>query len=52
MTVHVFVRLKDGRTEWRQVEARDLSDACRLAEAIPDVERCLEASMIPGGVVT
>lgn len=54
-TIHVNVRLKGPppwRCEWRQVKARDLSEACRVAERSNDVERCLEASLIPGGVVT
>lgn len=54
MKIHVHVRLADTeRTlEWRQVEAETLSDAIKVAEKMPDVEVCLEASVIPGGVVT
>jgi hypothetical protein len=52
--VHVNVRLKGipWRTEWRQVQARDLSHAVKLAEEMPDVQQCYEASLVPGGVVT
>lgn len=54
-TIHVSVRLKGPppwQYRWRQVQARDLQEACRVAEQAPDVERCTEASFIPGGVVT
>ena len=51
---YVRVRLADvDRTlEWRTVEAESLSEAVKIAEAMPDVEVCLEASFIPGGAVT
>jgi len=54
MKIHVHVRLADtGRSlEWREVEALTLSEAIKVAEAMPDMEVCLEASVIPGGVVT
>lgn len=53
MTVHVNVQLKsDGRYEWRQVEAPTLREAMAKAEQMPDVVKCVEASVIPGGVVT
>lgn len=51
-TVHVNVRLTCGETEWRQVRARDLQEAIRIAERSHFVARALEASYIPGGVVT
>lgn len=47
------VRLRGvWRTEWRTVRARDLSDATKKAEAMPDVQQVYEVSFIPGGVVT
>lgn len=54
MKIQVNVRLADvDRTrEWRTVEAETLSDAIKVAEQMPDVEVCLEASFVPGGVVT
>jgi len=54
MKCYVKVRLADvERTiEWREVEAETLSDAIKVAEQMPDVEVWLEASVIPGGVVT
>lgn len=54
MTIHVRVRLADvDRTlEWREVEAETLEAAVKVAEQMPDVEVCLEASIVPGGVVT
>jgi len=58
MTIHVNVQLKtnhpngDWRFEWRQVEAPTLREAIAVAERMPDVARCTEASLVPGGVVT
>ena len=54
MKCYVNVRLADvERTrEWREVEAETLSDAIKVAEAMPDVEVCVEASITHGGVVT
>lgn len=54
MKIYVSVRLSDvNRTrEWRTVEAETLSDAIKVAEQMPDVEVCLDASFVPGGVVT
>ncbi len=53
MKVYVRVRLADTeRTrEWREVEAETLDAAIKAVEQMPDVEVCLEASLIPGGVV-
>lgn len=51
--IHVNVRLKGiWATEWRQMLARDLSEATKLAEAMPDVQQVYEVSFLPGGVVT
>ena len=52
--VYVRVRLSDvERTvEWREVEAETLGEGIKLVEQMPDVEVCLEASFIPGGVLT
>lgn len=58
MTCHVNVQLKtnhpngEWRYEWRQVEAPTLREAIVVAERMPDVARCCEASIVPGGVVT
>ena len=54
MKCYVNVRLADAeRTrEWREVEAETLDAAIKVAEQMPDVEVCLEASWIAGGVVT
>lgn len=54
MTCYVRVRLADSeRTlEWREIEADTLDQSVELAEQMPDVEVCLEASIYPGGVVT
>ena len=54
MKCYVHVRLADvDRTlEWREVEAESLSEAIKVAEQMEDVEVCLEASVVPGGVVT
>lgn len=58
MTCHVNVQLKtnhpngEWRYEWRQVEAPTLREAMAVAERMPDVARCVEASTVPGGAVT
>ena len=54
VNVYVRVRLADAdRTlEWREVKAETLRAGIKLAEQMDDVEVCLEASFIPGGVVT
>lgn len=54
MKCYVKVRLADvDRTlEWREVEAESLSESIKIAEQMSDVEVCLEASLVPGGVVT
>ena len=54
MTVYVRVRLADTERalEWREVEAENLHAAIKVAERMPDVEVCLEASVTNGGVVT
>ena len=54
VNLYVRVRLADAdRTlEWREVEAETLDAAIKVAEQMPDVEACLEASVTPGGVVT
>lgn len=51
-TIHVNVKLQCGETEWRQVKARDLSDAIKVAQKLPLVVWVYEASYIPGGLVT
>ena len=53
-TAYVRARLADvERTlEWREVEAEDLEQAIKIVEQQDDVEVVLEASWIPGGVVT
>ena len=38
--------------EWRQVEAPTLREAMAVAERMPDVAMCVEASVVPGGVAT
>lgn len=52
--IHGHVRRKGTpwRSEWRQVYARDLNEAHRHFEAMPDVAQVYEVSFIPGGVVT
>ncbi len=51
--IYVLVRLADWKFEWRKiVTASTLSFAIEIAEAMPDVVAVLEASWIPGGVVT
>ena len=54
MNVYVRVRLADAeRTlEWREIKAETLRAGIKIAEQMDDVEVCLEASFIPGGVVT
>lgn len=54
MVCYVRVRLADvDRTlEWREVKSATLHEAIKVAEKMPDVEMCLEASLTPGGVVT
>lgn len=51
---YVRARLSDvDRTlEWREVEAETLEEAVKIVEQQPDVEVVLEASWVPGGVVT
>ena len=51
---YVRTRLADEErtVEWRPVLAHDIEEAIKVAEKMPDVEVCLEASIIPGGVVT
>ena len=50
--VHVRLADVDRTLEWREVAARDLDEAINVANRMPDVEVCLEASVFPGGVVT
>ena len=52
--LYVRVRLANAaRTlEWREVEAETLDAAIKVAEQMEDVEVCLEASEIPGGMAT
>lgn len=50
--VSVYVRLEGRKAEWRTVQADSLLDAIEIAEAMPDVIGVLEASWVPGGVVT
>lgn len=62
MKIHVLVRLADvdRTTDWREIDVPDgkpndietLNKAIKLAEKMPDVEICLEASFVAGGVVT
>lgn len=52
MRIHVNVRLADWKYEWRTVQASSLSDAFEVAKKMPGVEAVLEASFVPGGVVT
>ena len=54
MSVYVRVRLAyaERTLEWREVKAETLSAGIKLVEQMEDVEVCLEASFIPGGVVT
>ena len=54
MKAYVRARLADAdRTlEWREVEADTLEQAIKIVEQQDDVEVVLEASWIPGGVVT
>jgi len=52
--IYVHVRLADEeRTKtWRSFKAETLESAVKIAEQMPDVEVCLEASFVPGGVET
>lgn len=52
--LYVRVRLANAeRTlQWREVEAESLDAAIKVAEQMEDVEVCLEASEIPGGMAT
>lgn len=52
--LYVRVRLANAeRTlQWREVEAESLDSAIKVAEQMEDVEVCLEASEIPGGMAT
>lgn len=50
--VYVYVRTNGARHEWRIVKADSLEHAFRIADAMPDVNAVLEASWVPGGVVT
>lgn len=54
MKCFVKVRLSDVdmTLEWREVEAPTLGDAIKVAERMPDVQVCVEASLVPGGVPT
>lgn len=51
---YVNVKLADpeAKYEWREVAAASLQQAIVVAEQMDDVEACLEASIIPGGVLT
>lgn len=51
---YVRVQLADvDRTlEWREVQAETPDAAIKVAEQMEDVEVALEASVVPGGVVT
>jgi hypothetical protein len=52
--IYVRVRLAnaDRTVEWRVIQAESISDAVRMAHGQEDVESVLEASLVPGGVVT
>lgn len=52
--IYVKVRLADARGTlvWRTVRADDISEAIELARLRDDVETVIEASIVPGGVVT
>ena len=50
--VPVWVYVEKPRYEWIRVSAVTLDQAIEIAERLPDVRRVLEASYIPGGVVT
>ena len=58
MVIYVCVRLKNMdskaqlRHEWRRIEASTLTKAKEVAQLMPDVDICLEASTVAGGVVT
>ena len=54
MTVYVRCRLSDTErtVEWREVKADSLDGGIKTVEQMPDVEVWLEASFIPGGVLT
>lgn len=54
MVCYVHVRLADVERSlvWREVQANSLDAAIKVAEQMEDVEVCLEASVVPGGVVT
>ena len=50
--VHARLADVDRTLEWREVEAESLDHAIKIVEQQDDVEVVLEASWIPGGVVT
>jgi hypothetical protein len=46
------VQSKDFSWDWVRVEADSFKDAYEKAEKPKDVIRCVEVSIIPGGIVT
>ena len=54
MTVYVRVQLANAEhtAEWREVEAETVDEAIKLAEEMPGVEVCLEATTIQGSAVS
>ena len=50
--VYVNVRLVDGAYDWIEVLATSLGEAIEIAKLQSSVDAVLEASWIPGGVVT
>lgn len=52
-TFHCFVRLKGGwDTTWRQVVAKNMTEAMWKVMQLPDVSKVYEVSIVPGGVAT
>lgn len=54
MSVYVRVRLADAEhtAEWREVEAETVDIAIKIAEEMPGVDACLEATTFKGSAVT
>lgn len=50
--VYVRARLTDGTSHWMTVRAESLEEGIKFAEALDYIDAVLEASFVPGGVVT
>ena len=48
----IYCKVMVAKYEWITLNAVTLDEAIKKAESMPNVIKCLEASYIPGGVIT